>query len=375
MRRLLTLLACAWFLSAPALAQVGPDIERAESLFTARKYSDALRVVDTAFRKQGLPRLSVIKLYELQGICAAQLNQDVKAKTAFQNMLQLDPKRELPKFALQAPVTAAFRKAKDWADGRSALDFMAAAPLTDEQGRVVQIAAKVKNDAMKLSRKVRFHVKADGNVWTELDMEVAASFSAAATDATVVEWWAELMGDREAVLASLGSERNPIRNSAKAVAAPEEEKNSVLSVTEQPKEPEDPVKPEEHFSAPVPVVDLRPPPRSGSVLKPVAYGLWGGAAGALGVGLYFGYQSNAARSKVTGAIAKAGGQPVTDITQEEAYRLEKQSQGDALKANILFGTAAGLAVAGGICFWLGLDGDDNVAIAPMPNGAAVVGRW
>ncbi len=375
MRRLLTLLACAWFISSPALAQVGPDIERAESLFSARKYGDALRVVETAFRKQGLSRLSVIKLYELQGSCAAQLNQDGKAKTAFQNMLQLDPKRELPKFASQAPVTAAYRKAKDWADGRSPLDFMAAPPLTDEQGKVVQIAAKVKNDAMKLSRKVRFHVKADGNVWTELDMEVAASFAAAATDAMVVEWWAELMGDREAVLASLGSERNPIRNSTKPAPVPEEEKNSVLTVTEPLKEPEDPVKPEERYQEPAPAVDLHTPPPSGSVLKPVAYGLWGGAAGALGVGLYFGYQSNAARSKVTSAVAKAGGQPVTDITQEEAYRLEKQSQGDAFKANILFGTAAGLAVAGGICFWLGLDNDDSVAIAPMPNGAAVVGTW
>lgn len=371
--------------STAALAQIGPDVEKAEQLMAANKFNDALRIVEVAFRKQALGRLAVLKLFELQGICAAQVGQSAKAKTAFQSLLQLEPKRELPKNA-KPQAKAAFREAKEWAEeGKGPMEFVAASPLTDEQGKVVQIAAKVKNDALKLARKVRFHLKADGGVWTELDMEVAASFSSAATEANLVEWWAELLGEREAVLATLGSERNPIRNQGKAVSAPEEEKVVATTGPETkttpsfPDEPVDPVKPEVSSGESVGTLDLTEKPerpgRSSSALKPVAYGLWGAGAVAGGIGVFFGLQSSAARGKVTSAINNAGGGPVQGLTQVEAYQLDKQSQSDALKANLLFGSAAGLAIAGGICFWLGMDSDDPVAVAPMPNGAAVVGTW
>ena len=362
-------------------AQSNPDLEKANRYLFDQKYVEASKALEAAEKNKGNGRDMVMRIYELQGIVYGQLGQSVKSREAFQSLLALDPKRELQgKYA--AKVTANFAAAKEWATANPPLDFKAAKAAMDDKGKVMQLAAKVKSDAMKLTKKVRFHLRADdANRWAEQDSEIQGAYAAANTDAAGVEWWAELLGENDRVLAVVASEAAPVKEGTvkdrgPAPDAPRKDSPPVVA-----KKDPDPAPPEE--PKPAPVAESKPdatvgdesPGSSGSAARPVGYVLMATGLVAVGVGGAFGYLSGAARAQVTGAEKNPAG-IVTGLTQKRAFELDATAKTDALIANVLYGVGAGVAVLGGV-LWLvgGPSSDAKAALVPAPGGLVLTGSY
>ncbi len=366
-------------LAFSALAQSNPELEKANRFLFDQKFGDAAKALEAAARVQGNGREMVMRIYELQGVTYGQLGQATKAREAFQALLCLDPKRELNGKYNQKVVTA-FSAAKEWANTNPPLEIKAAKAAIDDKGRVMQLAAKVRNDPMRLVKKVRFHLRSDEARWSEQDSELQGVYAAANTDAQGVEWWAELLGENDRVLMLVANEANPIREgkardkapaSAPVVAAvpaadaPKKEEPKVAEVTLPPEKP-----------APNVVIDEpTAPASSGSALRPVGYVMMGAGLLTLGVGTYFGVQSSAGRDRINNA-ARDSQNRVTGITQKEAHALGPQSQSQAMIANVLFAAGGGVALLGGV-FWIigGVGSDQSVTLAPTAGGVTASGRF
>lgn len=370
------LLLCA----TAAVGESNPDLEKANRFLFDQKFAEASRSLDAAAKVTGNGRDVVLRIYELQGIAAGQLGQSTRAREAFQALLALDPKREL-NGKYNQKVVAAFTAAKEWANTNPALEFKAAKAAIDEKGRVMQLAAKVRNDPMHLVRKVRFHLRPEDGRWSEQDSELQGVYAAANTDAVGVEWWAELLGDSERVLMVVGSESGPVREGKvkdrPVVAdAPKKEEPKVVVETKAVAVPK--LEPEEKQTAVKreAIVEETQAASSSGALRPLGYALMGAGVIGVGVGAYFGYQSSAARNRIMNA-AKDPQDRVTGITQREAFLLEPQAKQQALIANVLFGAGGGVALLGGI-FWLvgGSSSESvSVSIAPTAGGVVANGRF
>lgn len=360
------------------LAQSNPDLEKANRYLFDQKYVEAAKALEAAEKNRGNGPQLVLRIYELQGIVYGQLGQSVKSREAFQSLLALDPKREL-NGKYNAKVTANFAAAKEWAASNPPLEFKAAKAAMDDKGKVMQLAAKVKGDAMKLSRKVRFHLRADDATrWGEQDSEVQGAYAAANTDAGGVEWWAELLGENDRVLALVGSDSMPVREGKvkerpPPVDAPKKDPPPLTVAEAKP----DPAPPPKEEAKPDAVIssDEPSPSSSGSVLKPFGYVLVGVGLAAVATGGAFGYLSGAARSQVTAAEKNSSG-IVTGLTQRKAFELDATAKTDALIANVLYGAGGGVALLGGV-FWLvgGLSSDAKVAVVPTVGGVRVTGSY
>jgi hypothetical protein len=365
-------------LASVAFADGNPELDKANRMLFDQKYGEAARALEAATKVPNNPRDVVLRIYELQGVVYGQLGQSAKAKEAFEAMLSLDPKREL-NGKYNQKVLAAFAAAKDWLGANPPLDFKSAKAALDPKNRVMQLAAKVKSDGMKLTRKVRFHLRADEGKWVDQTSELQGAYAAANTDAAGVEWWAELLGDNERVLAVVGSEKDPVREGNSKAPA-------VVAVADAPKKDEP--KPAEKKVEPAPTDDKKPDelryepaPTGGSssgVLRPIGYGLMAGGLIGVGVGAVFGVQSFVARGRINSAMTNASGL-IVGLNQRDAFALDKQATQQALIADILFGAGGGLAVIGGV-FWLvgGLTGSSDSAsltISPTPGGVLVRGEF
>ena len=367
--------ALPFFLFAlAALAQSNPELEKANRFLFDQKYGDAAKALEAAARVQGNGREVVMRIYELQGITYGQLGQATKAREAFQSLLSLDPKREL-NGKYNQKVVISFSAAKEWASTNPPLEIKAAKAAMDDKGRVMQLAAKVRNDSMRLVKKVRFHLRADEAKWAEQDSELQGVYAAANTEARGVEWWAELLGENDRVLLLVASEASPIRE-GKAREKP-------MAVAVAPEQVEAPKKAEPAATV-VPVekpadtvIDepTPPSPTSGSALRPVGYVMMGAGLVAVGVGTYFGVQSSAARDRINNAT-RDNQNRVTGITQKEAHALGPQSQSQATIANVLFAAGGGVALLGGV-FWIigGVNSDQSVSIAATAGGVTAAGKF
>ncbi len=360
--------------STVALAQANPELEKANRFLFDQKFADAAKALEAASKVQGNGREVVTRIYELQGIVHGQLGQATKAREAFQALLSLDPKREL-NGKHNTKVVAAFSAAKEWANANSPLKFEAAKAALDEKGKVMQLAAKVKSDSMRLTRKVRFHLRADEAKWQVQDSELQGTYAAANTDAMGVEWWAELLGENDRVLMLVGSEAAPQREGKV------KDKPAPVVVGDAPKRDEAPP-PESKVEPTQPPQDKRAeqivdeaPASSSGALRPLGYVLMGVGLAGVGVGTAFGVQSSAARSRIVNAT-KDSQDRVTGLTQREAFLLEPQAKSQALIANVLFGVGGGVALLGGI-FWLvgGSSPDASVAVSPTLGGVVVSGTY
>jgi tetratricopeptide (TPR) repeat protein len=369
----------AVLIAAVAFAQ-NPELDKAKALIAEQKWEAAAKSLEIAARAGNSSRESTLKLFEMQGIVFAQLGQATKARESFQALLSLDPRREANS-AYSQRVQTAFSAAKQWTNSNSPLEFKSAKAALDAKGRVMQLAAKVKNDGMRLTRKVRFHLRPDEARWSEQDSEIQGNYAAANTEAGGVEWWAELLGENDRVLSMIGSETNPVREGTaieKAVAlsdAPKKEKEEAKVAEEKTAEPDgEPLTPAEDtrddHEVLVKVERLSSgPPRS------LAYGLMGAGAATMVIGLVFGLQSNAARAKVEGAVPNKEGL-ITDPTQKEAFALNEQAKSQAFAANVLFIAGGAAAVAGGICWLAGSSSQGpSVSVAPTGGGVLVSGGF
>jgi len=359
MMRLLVL--SVGLMSLAAWAQKNPELEKAQQQLGAKKYADALKSLDAAAKKGGLDRESLLTLLESRGLAQASLGQLDKAEENFRSVLQLEPKRDLTgKYA--GKVAGVIASAKEWFKTNGGIELGPLDPGVQD-GRVKQVSLFVKNDPLKLITQARFYLRKDGGAWKPVEVQVVNGAAATDVDAETIEWWAELLSEKKDQLMFLGSAGRPVKQSAPApvVAAktdvPEKKvEPKVASVTPVEK-PEDRLDKPEVTTAPT---------TQGSALRPVGYVLLGLGVVAAGVGTYFGVTANGEREKIKTELASGS------FDTAALYARDQAAISQARVANILFASAGGLAIAGGICWFLGRD----VAVVPGAGGGfAVIGKF
>jgi hypothetical protein len=377
--------------SALAAAPI-PELEKAQAALADGKPGPALNMVEAVAKQGKLDKDNLALMYQLKGIALAMTKKEGPAKVAFEAYLWLSPDGGLPP-STDGKAFKIFRQAKDWARANPALEFRAEPAAQDDKGKVMQIATFVKNDPLKIVRKVRFHVKTNGGNWTEAVEPVSASYAATSPEADAVEWWAELLADRDSVMAILGSEENPVlegkAKSKKAPAKKDEKPKPVAKADEKPKASEE-KKAEEKKSDDAPVAERKeerePEPRAETeVEKPagkpfvvtgvrgLGFGLAGvGVVGAI-IGVVCGAASAGLRTELT--ALPNDGSLITTMTQREAVDKENSANGLATAANVMLITGGVLAATGIVLVIAGGPADDaKVSLAPAGLGAVLTAK-
>ena len=340
----LLVLTLALLLAPLAWGQApNPDLTRARQFLEGLRYAEASRALEAARARPGNDRDTLLQILELQGVVAAMLQQSAKARTAFQTLAVLAPEHQL--MGDYAPrVVTPFFEAKGWvADQGTALRFEAA-PATKTQANIERVAVQVPSDVLKLGRSVRFHVHSEGTTWKEQESLLEQGKASAAVKGERIQWWAELLDERQAVLATVGSAASPLAELSPRLEA-------LAHALTQPKAPPE--------SA-----------QARSPLRTASYVLLGVAVGSGATGGYFGWRSRSARQEVEGAPVDDRG-ITTGLTQREALALDEQARSSARLANILFGVAGATAIAGGTLWVLGAP----VTVSATPTGVTVGGEF
>lgn len=365
-------------LAVPAFAAPNAALDKAQKLFADLNYAEAGRAVDAALKQPNNDLPTLLKILELQAIVHATLGQSEKAATAFSALLTLNPAFTLT--GNHPPrVTTAFFEARAWASNNGALEAKQLDGVL-EPGTVKAVRVEVAKDPAKLVKKVRFFI---GGV--AVVSPVSANIASAAPRPATAEvtWWAQLLGDKDAVLMDLGSATSLKTETAppKPVAAaptppvpdarqtdlqkpPEPTTPTPVAVTVEPLPPPPPVPPPMVAAAPV-----RPATPAG---RYAAIGLLAAGVATAGVAVAFGVLANGTQAQIDGAAANGAGQ-VTGLTQKRAFELDAQQRQQATISNAFSITAAALGVAGGALLVVSLASDDSVALVPSGLGVAVAG--
>lgn len=343
-----------------ALAQV----DRAEQALRELEYAAALKALEAARRQVGNSRATTVRILELQAVTLATMGQDARALKAFQQLLCLVPDYQL---AGNHPprVSTALYEARGWLDANRALTAQAL-PATKSADGVSEVQVEVTNDPLKLVKELRFHLEVDG-VESVRDVALAGARALAPVSGRKVAWWAELLGEKKAVLLAVGSAAaprldevpapKPVAKTAKA-GEPTPPPPAVERVEEKPVISE--------WSAPAP---SRPMPTGRIAGLAVA----GAGVVAAGAGLAFGAMAQGTKAQVTSAQTDAAGR-ITSLTQAQALALDAQQRTQATLANVFIISGAALA-AGGVTLFLISRDDAQVALSPAPGGAVVRGRF
>ena len=187
-------------LAAAAHAQsTAEQLDLARKAIAAGKFPDAVTALEAVTNAPGNDEATLLALYELQGITWTGLKKATPAKSAFQKLLLLAPAAKLT--GKQPPkVTQAFNEAKKFMAAHAPAGLLME-QLTPEitAGKVTAILIAVENDLLRLAKKVRVHLRIDGAAWTVSEID-PLELSRADVSGKVVEYWAELMGDKGAVL-------------------------------------------------------------------------------------------------------------------------------------------------------------------------------
>jgi hypothetical protein len=314
-----------------------PDLARARQLLDELRYSEASRALEAARERPGNDRATLLRILELQGVVAAMLQQPAKAQAAFRTLAVLAPDHQLRGDYAPRVVTPFF-EAKGWvAEEQAALRLE---PSTTKTEMFVEgLTVQLKKDVLNMGRTVRFHLRADGAAWREVTLPLEEGKSSLTVKAERVQWWAELLDEREAVLVLLGSEAVPLNELSPRLEA----------LTRAPK---------------TPIESPSSPP-----MRIASYALLGVAAGTGVTGGYFGLRSRSARAEVEGAAVDENG-VTTGLTQRQALELDQRARSSARIANILFGVAGATAIAGGTLWVLG----KPVTVSATPMGVTVGGE-
>ncbi len=351
MRLLLLSASLVVVAAGPALAAPNAKLAEAKRLVDDLELEAAAKALDAAAAVAGNDRATMLDLYELQGVVHGTQGKTDKAREAFKALLVLDPEHKLS--GNQPPrVRTPFYEAKDWAarNGPLALDAD-----VQKTGAVVDaITLKVKGDGLRLAKAVAFHLDLSGKPRFETARLDASGKATVKVGAAGVKWWAELLGEKDAVLVHLGTAAAPRDEAPKVAVAP----------------PVDPLKDVPPPPPPPPEVAQ---PAGGAWMRPTGIGLLAAGGVALGVGALMGLQANDAHNKVKNAARDANNN-IIGITQREAAQLDAAERSNATVANVLFGTAAALAGTGLAFVILGGPSDD-VTLTPSPGGVVVSGRF
>lgn len=392
----LRLLIVALLLPATVLAEAKPsELDRAARLVFEQRYEAAARTLEVAWRQSGNRRETVLRILELQGVTWAQLGQEAKAKAAFQLLISLDPKRELGS-RYSAKVLKPFSEAQAWAVDNPPLEVSAEPAAVDPSGKVLQLAVKVKNDALKAVKRVKFAVRPEGQKWAESVVELQGPYASVGTDSDSLEWYAEALGERDMVLALVGSAKATLKEGKLKEKEPPQVAVAPPPPAEKPKPPE-----KEKPEKPKPVVEdvkpiretptseseqlpepERPPPaerpsNGSAAVRGIGYTSLALGMVSLVVGTVFGGMwrlnvdtlrdkiDNAQRNSMGDVLRYPGvdGPPqLYDLQMRERIRTQ------ALVANVLWAAGAGLAVLGIILYFAGVESADG-------SGGALTLRW
>ncbi|MBL9038134.1 MAG: hypothetical protein JNG84_06440 [Archangium sp.] len=353
----------SWLLAASALAANNPDFDRAVKLIDELQYTEASKALDAALQRPGNDRQTVLRVYELQGVVAATLNQGPQAVQRFQMLLSLEPDFKL-KGEHPPRVTTAFFEAKS-AIGEKGVVQATALPASYAEGRVTKLSVQVTGDPQRLIQVVRFHVRAGAGSGVWLTREAAVNNGRAAVKPNTgrVEWWAELLGEKGAVLITLADEAKPrsevapepVDDGAQASSGGSGLKEAELRLDDVPEQ--------------------LPP---GFGLKVGAYSMWGVTVGLAVVGIVFGLDSTKDSNTLRDGLASVDGMGrVNGITQVQAVELEKSAKQKATLANGMFIGAGAAAVIGGALFFFGQRAGlgQQVSFHLLPGGAGVSYAW
>ncbi|MDP3233584.1 MAG: hypothetical protein Q8N26_12465 [Myxococcales bacterium] len=362
-RPLVSLLLCG---AIAALASPNAKLDEAKRLIEDLELEQALKRLDAAEATPGNSRETLVEIVSLRGATLATLGKAKPAEEAFRVTLFLEPDFKL--VGDYAPrVRTPFYAARDWAAKNGTLE--ASADVQQVPGAVEAIAVVVKADALKLANKVRFHVRA-GATWKVDDVAVVSGRAKRPVSQPSVEWWAEVLSPKAAVLMTFGSEAAPRVDTAPGATKP-------VVVAETPPIPPKPSPPvvKEAEPAVTPVVEelteRAPPPPMG--LKVLSFSLMGAGAVAAGVGVALGVSSNAARAQFLSAARDSNGL-VTGLSRRDALALEEKSKTEATIANVLFVSGAALAATGVVLFVVDLQ-KTKVVMMPTPGGVALAGQF
>jgi hypothetical protein len=341
-----------------------PELDKATKLVADLQYSEARAALDAAIKRSGNDRETLLRILELQGIVYATLNDATKAGKSFQTLMVLDPDHKLTG-DFPPRVMTPFYEARGRASELGKLDVKAL-PAAIGNKRVGQLAIEISTDPLKMAKKVKFHVKADNAAWAELPGDLAGKVASVAVDGARVEWWADVIGEREAVIAQVGSDEKPRVDLGTAPAAVSDK--PVASKIEKKKlEPNEPPPPpreeerervEKHGGGGI----------SGMRIGGIVIAVLG--AGAIGTGAVFGVMAQGQVNQINNAGKNAQMQ-VIEITQAKAYEIAAQEKSNAIIANTLFGIGGGLAALGVILFIVA-PSDSGASAMLMPAGSGLV---
>ncbi|MBS1148931.1 MAG: uncharacterized protein H6Q89_629, partial [Myxococcaceae bacterium] len=338
-----------WLQAASATPSTNPKLDEARAQADDFEYAAALRTLDLALAVPGNDRETTLAILELQGIVWGNLNKGPKARTSFVTLLTLDPGRKLS--GDHPPrVRTPFYEAKEIVERAGAL-ALGRQPLKLEGGQVASVGVVISRDALKLVRQIRLHTQvADQQKVTTLTLDAAGKAQVPAV-ATEVRWWAEALGEKDAVLITLGTPEQPLIDSA--LVPPPEPPPSLPPVAIQ--------------AAQVPVAAQTP-----GWVRPLGIGLGGAAVVAAGVGAYFGFASSSARGLITNATRDSTG-ALTSLTQRQAEAADRRARDSAVIANTLLATAGGLLGVGVVLFVAG--GSEAPVVVASGTGVSVAGRF
>ncbi len=363
-RSLLSFLLCC---SIAALAAPNAKLDEAKRLIEDLELEQALKSLDAAEALPGNSRETLAEIASLRGASLATLGKAKPAEEAFRLTLFLAPDFKL--VGDYAPrVRTPFYAARDWAAKNGTLE--ASVDVQQVPGAVEALNVVVKADALKLANKVRFHVRA-GAAWKVDDVAIVSGRAKQPVGQPSVEWWAEVLSPKAAVLLMFGTEAAPRVDTAPGAKKP-------VVVAETPPIPPKPKPPVVKEPEPVvtPVVEPQLTERAPAApmgLKVLSFSLMGAGAVAAGVGIALGVSSNAARTQFLSAARDSNGL-VTGLSRRDALALEEKSKTEATIANVLFVSGAALAATGVVLFVVDLQ-KTKVVMMPGPGGIALAGQF
>lgn len=337
------LLVCVSLVPTLALAADLAALVEARAKVEDLDYAAALKLLDTALETDGLEREALVEIYELKGICLATLGKAEKAREAFRTLLVLDPEHALG--SAQPPrVKTPFYESKEWAARAGPVKLEAEPQKTG--GEVQTLTVRVPPDGLGLARAVALHVEVNGQLRHEqVALDASTRSVTVKVGAPAYRWWAEVLGERGAVLLRRGTQGEP-------------------NVVEAPK-----------ADAPV-AVQLAPAPEPraspGTGLRVAGAVVGAGRVAALAIGAALGATSADARNRIANAALDEQGN-VVGITQRQAAELDAQARNLGAAANVLM-IGGGLLAAGGVLMVI-FAPTGEVAVAPAPGGAVVSGRF
>lgn len=295
----------------------GVDLSGLDALQSGYKFAEAAKLAEQLRQRPGLSRSELVRIVAAQAIAAGHLRQSAEAEGFFVELLLLEPTFTLgdeqpPR--VSTPFLAARRRALEagaltltmtpaFDSGETRLRFEVTGPRT-------------------LAETVRVHVKTPAG-WEERRLRRDAAVVALAQPS--VEWWAELLGPREAQCVVVGSEAAPRIVTAPPASPP------LTAVVVVPSEP------------------LPEPRPVWSPLKTASLVTLGVGVVAAGVGFGFGQAS--AHSFETVTRARRVDDVIVGITFVQAQSAVLQGRTEAWVANGLFIVAGVSALLAGL-LWL-----------------------